>query len=256
MLVSRILLSKLNKKKFGLAINQIKKIAILGKIEEAENIKSILESSNTKYTIIGVVNPVLENKANYIGNISQLTEIVKINKISDIIFSANNVSAQKIIQQMHNLSNIDVDFKIMSPDNLSIIGSNSIDSSGDFYSININSIGKSTNIRNKRIFDFIISLVFIAFSPILFFIVKQKSSFFKNIFFVMFGIKSFVGYCFKNNVNTLNLPKIKKGVLNPTHKYKEQEMSNSAIEKMNMIYAKDYKLHNDLVIIFKGLKYF
>ena len=67
-----------------------------------------------------------------------------------------------------------VDFKIAPPESLSIIGSNNIDTAGDLYMIEVNSISKPNNKRNKRLLDVVASLLIIAFSPILFFIQENK----------------------------------------------------------------------------------
>jgi len=59
--------------------------------------------------------------------------------INEVIFSAKDITSEKIIENMKSLSNTRVDFKIASPESNSVIGSNSKKSSGDLYVIDVNS---------------------------------------------------------------------------------------------------------------------
>jgi len=52
-----------------------------------------------------------------------------------------------------------VSYKIAPPESMSIIGSNSIDTAGDLYVIDINSVSKDVNRRNKRVIDISVSFV-------------------------------------------------------------------------------------------------
>ena len=48
---------------------------------------------------------------------------------------------------------------------------------------------------------------------------------------------------------------IKKGILTPADILEEKMQTNDTVDRANMIYAKDYKLTNDLNIVFRSLKY-
>ncbi|HBF87280.1 MAG TPA: glycosyl transferase family 2 [Bacteroidales bacterium] len=234
---------------------QKKKIVIVGNIEEAERIKYILTKTDFKPIIVGYVAPDKNGKSGpYIGNISQLHEMIQINKINEIIFCAKDVSTQVIIKLMLNLAESNIDYKIASPDSLSIIGSNSINTSGELYTINLNSITKISNKRNKRLFDVIISICLFVLSPILVFFVKNPINFIKNIFIVLISESSWVGYSPNESING-KLPKIKKGVISQLDSIKNREISDETIERLNMLYAKDYNIYNDLKIIFNSFKY-
>ena len=153
-------------------------------------------------------------------------------------------------------SNSQVDYKIAPPESLYIIGSNSINSPGEFYVIDINSITKTVNKRNKRMLDLIISLVLLLLFPILLFLVDKPFGLIKNCISIVIGKKSWVGYYFPRNEDAQkwNLPKIKKAILNPLDALDKQLVETPTIQKLNMLYAKDYLLWNDLNIIWKGLR--
>jgi hypothetical protein len=79
----------------------------------------------------------------------------------------------------------------------------------------------------------------------------------KNIFAVLFGLKSWVGY---NAIQQLDepilkpLPVIKKGVLSPIDGIKIKTKSSN-INKLNLLYSKDYTVWQDVRIVLKAFKH-
>ncbi len=255
-IITRLFLNMLNVKDFRLDLNQKKKIIIIGNQKETVRVLSLLNKTQIKHELIGFVSPDKNiNSSQYIGKIEQIREIVTINKINEVIFCAKDISSQKIIKNMLQLSNINLDYKIAPPESFSIIGSNSINTAGDFYEIDINSISKKSNVRNKRVFDLFFSILLLLLSPVVIFTVDKKLNFIKNIFIVLVGKKSWVGYLLNSEINTTKLPVIKRGVLNPVDAHSHKDFSNNLTEKLNIIYAKDYKIYNDIFIIFKAWKW-
>jgi len=153
---------------------------------------------------------------------------------------------------MLRLEDIDVSFKIAPPESLSIIGSNSIDTAGDLYVVDFNTIIKPHNIRNKRLADMAISSLFLLFSPVLILFIRPINGFYKNCFYVLLGIKSWVGFFYGEEVNTLQLPKIRKGVISWALVNLGENPTAEKAVKINLLYAKDYHVGNDFSIIIKG----
>ncbi len=153
---------------------------------------------------------------------------------------------------MLKLNNAKLDYKIASPDGISVIGSNSINTTGELYNIDINSILKPENQRNKRLFDFIMALLFLLIIPIYIIFIPKRLNSIKNLLTILLGAKSFVGYCTYKNADTSLLPKIKKGIFSPATIIKHSNTSTALIERLNMMYAKDYKITHDLNIIIKS----
>ena len=115
----------------------------------------------------------------------------------------------------------------------------------------INNIDKESNKRNKRTLDIAVSIFCLATIPINIFFVKKSIAFLKNIFLVLFGFKTWVGYI--ENKNSQILPKIKNGILSPLQLLdKHYKIDNDLIANLNLIYARDYKLSSDIKIIWKG----
>lgn len=252
----RLLLSTVNEEYFKLEIiREKKRIIIVGDRSESKRVFSILEQSNIKPELVGKVFPdTKESNGGFIGNISQIEEIVAINKADEIIFCSKNISSQEIINIMLHFTNTDVDFKIAPPESLSIIGSNSINTAGELYVLNLNTISRTINQRRKRFLDAMISMVLIIMSPVLILFIKHPGTMIKNLIFVFIGKYTLIGYHGKMIEETDNLPFLKKGILSPVDALKNSTLKNGIIEKVNLLYAKDYKVFNDLNILMKGFK--
>ena len=265
MLGTRTLFHLLRIKAFMLEGSNSKRIAIAGNEEEYKRILSLLKESSIKTAFAGFISTEVtgniseqNNVLNYLGKFSQLEEIISIYKINEVIFCAKNLSAEKIIDAMSAQENTSVEFKIAPRESLSIIGSNSIDTAGDLYTIDINSVNKPANKRKKRIIDIASSLFFIPLLPILFFIVKSPINFIGNIFKVLFGFNTWVGTIpSPPQSRLLNKEKqegLRAGILSPADALKSNHITPDIAERLNKVYAKDYSARNDISIILKGIR--
>jgi hypothetical protein len=251
----RILLTIAFPKSPLLDLNRKKKLLIVGQEEECLRVLNLLKQTHVRHELIGFVKPGKESvKGEFIGTLDQLEEIVRVNSAQEIIFCSRDISSREIIQYMLGLSRARVDYKIAPQESISIIGSNSIDSPGELYVLDFNLIAKPSNKRIKRVFDIVASFFLLIASPVLLFIVKKPHLLILNLLKVLFGFKSLIGYCDSPNLLALNLPPIKKSILNPSSGQRSA-LSVEQIDKLNLLYARDYKLRNDLVILLRGIKY-
>lgn len=258
-LALRFLLHAFKVSGYTLGHAQHKRFLIAGNFDESKRVAELLEKTSivpSSIIFLSVDDEWGKNPDYFTGNLSQLEESIMIHQIDEIIFCAKDLSSQKIIELMSRLVQTNVDFKIAPPESLFLVGSNSIDSAGDLYVIDINSIAKSENKRNKRLFDIITSLLMIPLLPILLLFVEQKIGLLKNIFSVLFGLKSWVGYnaALQQDEPILKpLPVIKKGVLSPADGLKVQPNASN-INKLNLLYSKDYTVWQDLKIVLSAFK--
>jgi len=154
---------------------------------------------------------------------------------------------------MSQLGERSVEFKIAPPESLSIIGSNSINTRGDLYVIEINSIVKVNNLRNKRLFDFGTALLLLPLSPLLMWAMKNPPGFILNLIRVLTGFRTWIGYGPAPAASS-TLPHIRKGVLNPTDALSVSNLDTETILRLNMLYARDYKITNDINIFVRGFR--
>ena len=249
---TRLLFHLLKLKSYSLSSVKTKRIAIIGEEEEFNRVSALLKQTQANPGFVGFVSAEINGVHNpyYIGKINQIDEIIKVHQINEIIFCAKDISSQFIINNMLTLVSSGVDFKIAPPESLSIIGSNDVDTAGDLYVIDVNSVSKSNNKRNKRLLDIGVSMLAIIFSPVLFFLQENKSNYFLNCFNVLFGFYSWVGY---GKITDKSLPEIKRSVLYPAMLL-DKTIENDKIKLANLRYAKDYKIEKDISIIWKCRK--
>jgi GT2 family glycosyltransferase len=235
---------------YSLAKTTRRKFVIVGDQEESERIKPLLYQM-MKVDHFATVSPNIKVNADYyVANINQLSDYVHINKIDEVIFCAKNLSTQQIIALMSDIkSGNEVDFKIAQPDSLFLIGSNSIHTAGDLYILDLNTINTNENKRNKRLLDVAFSVLFFITLPLVMWFVNHKLSFIRNVFLVLVGKKSWVGYSPK--VTQLGLPKIKKGVV----WMGDDNVPLEIVNKQHVIYVKDYSVSHDIRIIWEKFKF-
>lgn len=251
----RYLLSWLGFEDFKIGEAGSKRYLVVGDSDEAGRVATLLTTIEIQPGFIGLVSfsgKSADNK--FIGTFHQIREIIEIYQINEIIFCAKDIPSRDIIDKMSELKHLQVDYKIAPPESLSLIGSNSINTGGDLFTLELNSIAKVSNRRNKRFLDVISALLLLLSLPVTIFLVKHPINFLSNIFKVLLARKTWVGYCKTGSQNTAMLPDLRPGVLNPAAALHFKELTTDTLDRLNLLYARDYKTKNDLNMILKGLR--
>lgn len=225
---------------------------VVGGPADVERVQKIFVN-DAAAEVIGYVATSPEHEDNALGNLENIEKVVKVNNVSEVIFSAQHLQARDIIRLMIKLGDPGLRFKIVSPDGISVIGSSTIHSLDDVYSVEVNAINKPTNQRFKRTFDVLLALFIILLFPLTILTVRKKNGLFSNAWNVLVGRLTWVG--FGQTDNWHELPNIRKGVVHPAMFHKKERISTDMIQRINMIYAKDYRLINDLAIVFRLWKH-
>lgn len=248
-LVTRLIYHALKIKKFKLGgIKNNARIAIIGSESEFMRVNEILKQTKINAEFTGFVSTENNGVKNefYIGPFHQINEVIDVHRVQEIIFCARDISSGEIIDKMVTLVTKGVEFKIAPPESLSIIGSSSIDTAGDLYVIDINNVGRPENRRKKRLLDLLVSSFLLIFWWIFVWFQKDKLNFLLNCFKVLFGVYSWVGY---GKSQRKDLPSIRPSVLTPAFEIKDG--SDERINRALLNYSKDYRIENDLKIIFR-----
>ncbi|KAA3646871.1 MAG: glycosyltransferase [Bacteroidetes bacterium] len=246
----RIILNLLQIRKFKKST--VQRVAIIGKKEELQRITSFLKNTLIQPEFITYINSDnVDDGFNYTGKIYQLKDIIEIYQINEAIFCSKDISSAEIINQMSILNNKKVDFKIAPAESLYIIGSNSIENSGEYYILGSNTLLKPINRRNKRLLDFSLSFILLLLFPIVLLFNHLKIISLKNLVLILIGRLSFVGFINSSAIAKQQL-NVKKGVLNAGDYYLEQELNVKSIEQLNFEYSRDYSIFKDIEIIFKN----
>lgn len=253
MLLSRVAISLARGKGWYMGEKTQKRVLIAGEGQEASRIIQLIrQSGNASFVGLASLKRQKPSGGEFLGTIAQINEIIEIYAIDEVIFCAGEMSSQSIIDHMANLNMQGVDFKIAPPESLFIIGSNSIDTFEDLFAVNINAISKPANRRNKRVFDLLVSALLLLTLPAHLLLVPNRSGLVRNILSVIAGCKSWVGY--HPGPTTGSFPRIREGVLYPGTGFKNRQLHPDTLHNLNGLYAKDYKMENDLRLFLKAYK--
>ena len=239
---------------YELELNKKKRMVIVGEPEEAERVHQLLTNTQIRPETVGFVYPGNEAPHHYLGTIEQAEEIVRIHRLDEIIFCARDIPSQQIIGVMTRLTGVNVDYKIAPPERLSIIGSNSINTAGELYTIHFNTVARESNRRAKRLFDLVSSTLLILTVPAWLPFVPRPLRALGKTFRVLFGLNTWVGYYKGESFDPGALPPLRPGILHPAIVMKEERMDPEAAHRLNLVYAKDYKLGNDIGLLWRGFK--
>jgi GT2 family glycosyltransferase/lipopolysaccharide/colanic/teichoic acid biosynthesis glycosyltransferase len=247
--LNRLVLYVAKFKKIDLAMAYDTTTIIVGGKNEASRVQDLLNKTKANCKVAGyvTVGNDIEQGDDYLGDVSRLRDIVQVFNAEEVIFCSKDISATQIIQWMSGVNLPGMQYKIVPEESTFIIGSNSKNSAGDFYALDISmALSEPQNQRKKRILDVVVTILLTVICPILLLVIKQRANFIKNLWEVLFGQKTWVGYTQSLNQNAL--PKIKQGVLSPVINWNNQVEPGTA-NKLNFMYAKNYSVEKDLYII-------
>lgn len=231
-----------------------KRSLVVGGEHEYNRIGNLLAESGLSASFTGWINTsnLEPNRIKPLGEIAQLLEIIDIYRIEEIIFCAKDLSSQQIMTLMQQVKNTHVEIKIAPPESMFVIGSNSINTQGEWYTVQVNTIAKPANKRNKRLIDFFGAVFLLAVSPLLIWFQKQPGGYLGNCIKVLFGKKTWVGYHPQGDPQ--QLPPLKPAVLFANQQSKTALHNEQTLLHMNFLYAKEYTVVLDLEIILKNLQ--
>jgi GT2 family glycosyltransferase len=229
-----------------------KRMLIVGDADETQRILSLLQLSGSNANFIGYSaksapsggreHPLFTH---YLGGPDGLADMISMYEVNEVIFCGKNHSSAEIMQYMLQLDKPEVEIKIAPPESLFIIGSNSIDERGDLYFVDVPSINNPVNRRNKRLFDVGSSILFILLLPVIILMVEHKTGFIYNLFRVLSGKKSWVG----RDPQYDKVLGLKEGIVSPSAIAKNGSPDLATRERINLLYAKDFKVWNDVKIV-------
>jgi GT2 family glycosyltransferase len=111
-----------------------KRTVVVGDEEGFNNIRNLVTDSGLNSAIVGRVSTRLDDLGpEVLGNLDQVKEVIRINRINEVIFSTRELSASQIINSIHLLSEQNVTIKIAPAGEKLIIGSKSVNLRKDIF---------------------------------------------------------------------------------------------------------------------------
>ena len=244
---SRLLLHMLRVKPFTLRTRDRKRILAIGSDEETEHAFSLLWQTHFG---LGRQKQMTAAEANTSEARETIRKKIRKHGMDEVVFCAKDLKWGRIIELMEQLKRTGVMFKIAQPAREFIIGPSSIESVQDLLIMEEHAVHSSAARRKKRILDVAVSLLLLLLLPLTIWFVRDKGGFVSNIFRVIKGSTSWVGY-FPKTEKGARLPKIRPGILDPV-RADHLEPVPLTVHRVNLTYAKDYRVGWDLRLIWRG----
>jgi GT2 family glycosyltransferase len=224
---------------------------ITGSKQEYEKILQLMKEAGLQERVLGRV-AVAENDVSGIGHWKKIQMLSGVVPFREVIFCEGTLSFKDIIDAIQLLPG-ETAIKFHASGSLSIVGSNSKDSSGEFVSKeNGFKLSHPHNRRLKRLIDVIISLAGLITFPLHLFIVKKPFSFFSRCLSVLFAKKTWIGYAMPEK----NLPSLRNAVIacNGIPVSVKQQLPAESLQMVDYWYARDYSPLSDLKLIKRGYR--
>jgi hypothetical protein len=221
-------------------------VLIVGNKDECERVKNILLNYPNRFKLLGFIKPQNESaKGDWVGSIKNLSLLIEIYKANEIVFCSKDISSAEIMDIMGQTNTKSIKYKIMPEMGGHIIGSNSKNTTGEFYSVNIAPALSSKEVqKKKRFLDLMMCAVFIILMPILIFKPKFLLLIIRNWLSCLLGKMTWVSYHGEQNQEML--PKIPKGVFSIGQELSNRKLDAQLISGINFNYALNYHWQNDL----------
>jgi O-antigen biosynthesis protein len=216
------------------------------------SVTSLMQKAGMPERVLGRVNNSVTEAGTALGSMQQLNHLITMYPVKEIIFCEDGLSFKEIITAVEQLP-AGVRNKFHASGSSSIIGSDSKDISGNYVTVNNKyTITNPVNKRNKALLDVTVAIIFLITFPIHFLMQKKPLQFFKNVFWVLWGKKTWIGYAAHEN----KLPLIKTGVLTSTTL--PAMVNDLPVESLHLSddwYATSYSAATDIKKIARGYKY-
>ncbi len=224
---------------------------IIGPLDEFNQTMSLLQQADLQERVLGRIKINGEDHQ-AIGHITQIESLIKNYRIKEIIFCIGHLSYHEVLQHIQTLPK-GIYFKFKGKNAQSIISSDSKTTTGEaLTSEGFYQIAQPYQRRMKRLLDVGFSLfVFITF-PIHLLLLKKGNVVLKRACSVLLAKQTWIGYISYNQM----FPALKPAYLNHTYlpNAARQKMKPENLQKLDMIYARDYDWMQDLKTIVQQYK--
>lgn len=181
-----------------------------------------------------------------------LADRIRAHRVGEVVFCSKDLGWGEIIATMERIKHLRVELKIAQPGARVIIGPSSIESPGDLFLLDGNTLASPGTRRVKRMTDILVSLALLLMMPLVGWFLRRPGAVVRNAVRVLLGRSSWVGY--RNGTSArYRLPALPRGVFD-TAGATDHGPDALEVSRLDATYAKDYHPWQDLRIIFRGLR--
>lgn len=189
-----------------------------------------------------------------IGALAEMPSLLYTAGVEEIIFCTASMPYSRMLEEMQRCGAA-YEYKIHLPGSRGFVGSNSSHAAGDLYTAGRRyALSQFSQQRNKRVFDIAASVCLLLTLPITLFIVKGSDVMLRNVFAVLSGRKTWVGY---DSVlaATAGLPHVKPAVVPPYNLLPDYAPDYHLQHELAIDYARRYTAGVDAGFVWRNLRY-
>lgn len=240
MIVTRISYHLIKHQSLSIENENGKRTLIVGQPGECVRAERLLATTGAGNEVVG-----------FVSEMEKLRTLSHVYGIGEIIFCSRYLKFSDIIDGIELAGN-KLSYKILNEGAEVFVGSDSKNTAGDLYSFDHHfNISKGAGRRNKRVFDVMLSLLFIPLLPLNILLIRNAGKFISNWMNVFTGKKTWVGYA---EVNNGQLPRIKTGIISVAEKFSDISLTSEEIAKLDTLYARNYRVQDDLSALLKSYR--
>lgn len=226
-----------------------KQTVVVAAPQEYAAAEKFYASAGLSEKLLGRIDPA-NDLTHAIGSAGNLAQLQKTVSFREIIFCAGQMSYTNIIEQIQQLKR-NSKVIVFGLGTGSMVGSESKDTAGQ----SLTPSGKyrlagAPAKRCKRLVDAGSASLFLVLSPVLFWFVKNKASWFGHLFAVLTGKKTWVGYSLPHK----DLPPLRNSLFatNGLPHNENKNLTEEVLSQLDHRYAKNYRCRDDVRIILRG----
>jgi GT2 family glycosyltransferase len=226
---------------------------IVGSLDEGSRAQALLDAVGFDAISVGLVSPqpLTSDTGPFLGQLIDLDDICRINRVDDIIFCSKDVSSTQMMYWMNKMAHR-YQFRILQASNESMISSYSKNDPGEWFTYRIHlHLADQRFKRQKRLFDLMLCLLYIFFLPVFILTnIKNVNTAFQNLLSVLTGKRTWFGYDQSVPLTIAELPEIPNGVY-PISSilFHGNEPSIEKSKRANLNYARHYDFNTDLNLL-------
>jgi hypothetical protein len=244
---TRVILHLLRVRGHGLRRKERERVLAIGSAEESHHALALLWQTH-----FGLGRTITVQPGSPEAEPSKLARSITRERIGEVVFCAKDMPWGTIIERMEQLRDGGAEFKIAQPAREFIIGPSSIESLQDLFILQEHAIHDPAARRSKRIMDVLTSALLFLLFPVLAIFIREPLGALSNAWQVLWGNRTWVGYQ-SPLPSDVKLPALPPAVLGPMDAWRPVP-TQRMIDRVNILYAKDHCLSNDLGVLLRGFR--
>jgi GT2 family glycosyltransferase len=246
MYVLRMIYNRLFNGHFSMAGYSYKRVLIVGEKKSTDRVKEIVDYYY-KNPSCQIFDTNVAGKME--GTIDQdIQAAAQSFKCNEIIFCSRDLDNTTIFKCISSPTLTGVSFRIADKDNAGLLGSQSKDTLGEWFAMDIGfKLGSSFHQRSKRLIDIVFVCVAVLFFPLILVLSNSKKKIYGNLVPVLLGNKSWIAYESAEAKKSDELPVLPEGVFKCSSFYIGQDSKTS-----NILYARHYNIWSEIENLLKA----